>query len=323
MSQATFKEMTDDVLDFINDHSPQAESLARSWINKHYDKFAKIRNWEDLVNRIDESLTFVADQAYLAFPEDCAQPISIVDKDFDHRLVRRELGQLDEDMASLQEASGLPVVYYASLGYKATKKPLSAAGVVAVKTELASDSSLDVIVQGTRSSPEVRDRETIVTHSSDPVTNSVSGSLTWRAGWSISSISARAGLNGFITVHVAGDATNVLSNLSEHSRSSRYMVIQLQNPPSAANRLTLVYKRRILPLVDDDDTPVIPISEAIVEATLASMRRNDEQYTQAREHEQSANAFLNSVVAEQGGEDRTSHRSRPAAARFRHRYRGP
>lgn len=320
MSQLTLKEMVQEVMDFTSDHSADADSRIRRWLNAHYDKLAKIRSWEDLIERRDDAaMVFVANQAYLAFPEDCALPLSIHDQTDDYTLKPISISQQEEDYITLQGTAGTPVIHYAPIGYKATLAPLSAADELAVLTELSTDSSVDIIITGVRNSPDVRDREIIQTHATTPQTTSVAGTVIWRPGWSISSISVKAGLNGYITIHEQSTSGNVLARLTEHSRASRYYVIQLQNEPDSANQLTLVYKRRVLPLVEDDDAPIIPVSESLIQSAIAEIRAYDGEYSQAREHRNQANEYLNSVVSEQAGQDRVSMRARPAAAKFRRR----
>ena len=137
------------------------------------------------------------------------------------------------------------------------------------------------------------------------------------------SLSAGSGLTSFITVGTEEDGdTGALAVLTRHnSSSSRYLIVQLQNDPDNTDNLTVVYKKKVSPLVSDDDTPMIPVSEALVESTIATMRRYDEQYTQAREHDRESNKFLSSLVAEEDGQAVKRSQARPAAGRMRNRAR--
>ena len=319
MSQMTLVEMVKEVQEI----SPQADDLVISYLNRHYDRMAMARDWDDLRGRIFQNLSTIASRNYLAFPEDCAQPIKLIDVDNDYILVRRDLEQLEEDFASTIDATGGgPIIHYAAIGRMATMVPLSAADELSVVTEFPADSAIDIVVTGLRNDPEVRDREVITTHATTPEVTSVDGLVTWREGWSIMTISTASGLKGYVQIHEQSTTGNVVAVLTEHVKSSRYFVIQLQNAPSSSDNLHLIYKKRVLPMKDDADVPMIPISEALIEATIASCRRSEEQYSQARDHDSQANSFLAAVISEQDGQSRKSSRSSPAAARWRRKMRG-
>lgn len=309
----TFGDMKSSVIETINESSPRFVSMAARQINAHYKRIAKLpEHEEDLKAWVAETFTYVADKPYLALPADCAIPLKIADLDNDWVLQRRDLENLLEDYVRDINLTTGNIIYYASLGYQATKAPLSANVGIDIFDESTDDKSVEVHIKGLRASPEIEDRETITTNATDGTTVT-SGTVTWRAGWSIHSISTSAKLNGYIEIGEQSTTGNVLAYLTKDKPESRYFVIQLQTAPSSANNLRIQYKRRVLDMVDDDEIPLIDDSDAIIEAAIASIRRFQDRYSQAREHDAVSRSFLASTTAEQKGRAASVHRTRPAS----------
>jgi len=310
MIRMTLGEMIKEVGSFISDTSPDSVAIIRAKINQNYDQIARMHPWRELMGFINEGMTFVADTNYLALPGDAQEIIQLSDKTSNYTLQRKQLTHMVQDNINIVDSSGSQVLTYSDLGYQATKRPLSIDDKVEIVGELTTDTSVEVRISGLRSDPEVEDRETIITNSDDSQTG-VTGAITFREGWSIRSLSVNQPLNGYIEIRENATGTNVLAHITELRKDSQYLVLQFQNPPASADNLNVIYKKRVSPLQKDDDVPVIAASEAIVESTIAAMRRYEEQYSQAREHERLSGNLIGAAVVGQKSSERTSFQSRP------------
>ena len=295
----SLEDMRSECLEMVGEvGSEVASKIATRWLNRSYLELARSKDWRELRGYLDTGISMAADQAYLALPGDAAELQGISDKDRDYVLVKKTARRLLEDRVSLLDQSASPTLFYTELGRRATSAPLSVDDTVQVTTEVAGDSSVDVRVVGLRSSPEILDSETILTHASAPNTTGVDGSLSWREGWSIQSISVSTPLSGYVTVTETTDTGNVLAHIPKDMQEASYLIILLGNPPAEATNIRVLYKKRVVDLCDDSDTPVIPVSDAMVEMTIAALRRHREQYQQANQHDGLAQRALGAAATE-------------------------
>jgi hypothetical protein len=319
----TFGEMISAVSTFVNAPDEMID-LVRTEINLEYDRIARAHDWEELEvtlgDSMSDALTMTQGAAYLALPPDAAVPLALSDTTNDYVLLPTSTRRhIEDNVASLSTNSR--VVHYSSLGYKPVKRPLSTADQIQILAENSADTSKDVRVSGRRNDVEIRDRETITTHSSDPVANATDSVLTYAKGWSIDAISAGEGLNGYLIVREKTTTANVLAHLTEHQRSPRYHIIILENPPDTTSNMAVTYKRHVLPLVDDEDRPVIPVEHEIIETVRGRMRRKDKRYDQALQHDVTAQGVTMSILSERKMQSPKIFQARPEI-RQRHFRRG-
>ena len=99
-------------------------------------------------------------------------------------------------------------------------------------------------------------------------------------------------LVGVVTVREKTTAANVLAKLAPNERSPLYRWIRLSLMPSAAATYQVWYKKRWLPLVENNDAPIVPCANEIVEGVIADALWEDGQVTGAQSQE---SKFANSV----------------------------
>lgn len=294
-------EMIVEVAEFINDKSPDTASIIQKKINQQYLRIADDNRWDDLISIIDEKLTTIDGQIYLAMPADAAEVLTFQIRDTTFPMIRESLTHLLDD-TRIQSVN--PPVLYSVLGYRATRQPIAPSGPgaqrISVLTESVMDKDIDVHFKGLRDNPEIEQTEIVMTHETTPDTLPVQGLIDWRAGWSLDVISVASGLNGFIQITDVSPDT-ILAHISNRRRASRYLIIRLQNAPSADSPVQISYRKKVTELVEADESPVIPASEAIIEATIAQMRRYTQEYSQAREHESISKRLVDSSMEGTGG----------------------
>jgi hypothetical protein len=311
--QLTFAEMIDAVRKFTNAPEEMVGFIRRE-INLEYDRIARAHDWEELEvtmgDSMSDALTQAVGIAYLALPPDAALPLALSDTTNDYPLLQTSTRQhLEENVARLTDNSR--VVRYSTLGLKPIKRPISTDDNIQIITESAADTSIDVRVSGRRSDVDIRDRETITTASSTPNVTAVDSALSYKKGWNIDEISAATGMTGYITVREKTAAANVLAHITEHQRSPRYPIILLENPPDNTASMALTYKRHVLPLVEDEDRPIIPVEHEIVEVVRAKARQKDKRYDQATQHMASAQGITSSIFSERRLQNPKLFQARP------------
>lgn len=322
--QLTFAEMIDAVRAFTNAPKEMLDFIRRE-INLEYDRVARAHDWEELEVTVGDSMSDALTQAvgiaYLALPPDAALPLALSDTTNDYPLLQVSTRQhIEDNVVRLTDNSR--VVRYSTLGLKPIKRPLSTNDNIQIITESAADKSIDVRISGRRSDVDIRDRETITTDSSTPNATAVDSALSYKKGWNIEEISAATGMTGYIIIREKTTPTNVLAHLTEHQRSPRYPIVILDNPPDNTASMALTYKRHVLPLVEDEDRPVIPVEHEIVEVVRAKVRQKDKRYDQANQHMASAQGITSSIFSERRLQSPKLFQARPEVSRrgFRRGY---
>lgn len=292
MITQSFAEIYTQVQNFIQDTTSGTLTIIKDEINKEYERLAASYLWPELNGFLNESVTWTADQAYLALPADAAELLTAHDKTNDYTLINRSLGRLiEENVSTFDNATS--VLYYAELGVKAIKRPLSVADKIQVLSETAGDTQT-IRVVGLRDSPEVRQAESIVLNG----TTAVDSAVTYREGWSIDSLSTNGSPAGVITIREKTTPGNVLAHLPIGEKYTAYYVIQLENPPSTADTLTITYKKRVFRMSNDNDAPIIPVSQVLVENVKGLMRQYDKKYVQGDVHLREGQRVLSAILSE-------------------------
>jgi hypothetical protein len=313
----SFAEMVTAIRDYVSAQDSQVE-LIKTEINLAYKDLARNHNWTELHTYLDSNvtaaITLVSGQAYIALPADAIQLLGVSDITNDYPLEEISGREIVEDNVTLLDTNG-QVLKYANLGPKPIKRPLSVADTVDVITESSSDTSVDVRISGLRNDVDLKDRETITTASSTPQSTAVTGALTYKKGWSIHTISVGPGLNGWVRVRESTTTTNVLAEVTEHERNPEYVIMFLENPPDSAPNLSLVYKRDVLVLVDDDDRPEIPVDRVIIETVRGKLRQVDRAYDMAANHFIGASQALESALSQRKAQSPRRFQIRPDTKR--------
>ncbi len=312
MIQLSFAEIYGQVQAFMQDTSAGTLTVIKSEINKEYERVAAAREWPELTTELNESINYVSGQNYLALPGDCTQLLALSDKTNSWSVSNKSLIHLIEDNISRLDIAS-DVIYYANLGLKATRRPLSVADMVEALSESASDTAISVRVSGLRDTFLVNDAETIALNG----TTAVAGTLTYRIGWSIESFSTNGSPVGIVTLREK-TADTVLGYIPKGSKESRFFIIRLMSVPAGTDALNVIYKKNVRRLTNDNDAPVLPIGNYLVEQVKGTMRQFDRKYLQAREHGGAAANIMGSILAErrmQGNEQKQARPMRPKPSR--------
>ena len=182
---------------------------------------------------------------------------------------------------------------YIDIGSKSCSALMSIADKIQVLSTSASDVSPAVIrVTGEVSGMPVGENITLtgVTAVDSSNTFDASAELQVTAG---SSSAVLTDLVGVVTVREKTTSSNVIAKLAPNERAPFYKWIRLSVTPASALTAQVWYKKRWLPLTNDNDAPVISCANEIVEGVVADALWEDGQESAARAQDQK---FSNSVT---------------------------
>lgn len=175
---------------------------------------------------------------------------------------------------------------YIDIGSKSCSALMSIADQVQVGSTSASDISPAVIrITGEVSGMPVSENITLTGQTF------VTSSNTFDAGAELqitsgSSTAVLTDLVGVVTVREKTTTTNVLAKLAPNERAPYYKWIRYSVMPASAFTAQVWYKKRWMPLTNDNDAPMIPCSNEIVEGVVADCLLEDGQIQEASLQEQ-------------------------------------
>lgn len=182
--------------------------------------------------------------------------------------------------------------YYVDIGSKSVSALLSTSDQVQVLSSSASDVSPMVVrIKGEVSGIEVSESITLTGATAATSTNTFdSGAeLVISIGTSDGTLQD---LVGVVTVREQDTTSNVLAKIAPGDRAPYYKWIRLSPTPSSNATFQVWYKKRWAPLSNDNDVPIIPCANELVEGIVADALWEDGQETAAQLQE---TKFANSV----------------------------
>jgi hypothetical protein len=167
--------------------------------------------------------------------------------------------------------------YYIHIGNRSVSALLSTADQVQVLSTSSSDTDPKVIrISGEVSGIQVSESITLNGTTAVDSTNTFdSGSeLIVSAGTSDGTLSDLAGV---VTVREKTTSANVLAKIAPEERAPSYMWIKFSPTLSAAATMKVWYKMKWKPLNNDNDVPLVPCANEIVEGVIADALFEDGQ----------------------------------------------
>lgn len=174
---------------------------------------------------------------------------------------------------------------YIDIGSKSVSALLSIADKVQVLSTSASDISPMVIrITGEVSSMPVSEQIVLtgVTAADSTNTFDSEAELFVTAGTSDGTLQDLAGV---VTVREKTTTANTLSKLAPNERAPLYRWVRFSPTPSEAATFQIWFKKRWLPLTNDNDAPIIPCANEIVEGVVADALWEDGQEVSAQAQE--------------------------------------
>lgn len=274
-----------------NDLLPKVKDFCRT----RYDRILRSFPWTELTRSYNLSVS--ASTRDYALRYDLESIIKMWDATHGQEIVEQSIQDNIRFVAPIEEVAGNiqtgQVDTYTDIGSKSVSALLSTADKVQVLSTSASDISPMVIrLTGEVSGMPVSESITLTGTTAVDSTNTfdASAELVVSAGTSDGTLQD---LVGVVTVREKTTSSNVLAKLAPNERAPLYKWVRLSPTPSTAFTSTIWYKKRWMPLVNDNDVPIIPCANEIIEGILADCLWEDGQENAAVAQE---NKFTKSVT---------------------------
>lgn len=301
---ATFADIYGQVQAFVQDQTSTFQVVNKNEINRLYELGAESHDWQAL-RRIKRSLSITAGARTFFLPADVDTILAVLDTTTLHYW---EPGRLDTLMYADQDTwdmSGL-TLKYAELSDSPTfvDFPSSSAEAVRVLSSSAADTSQTVRILGENSnSVPISDAITL------NGTSNVNGTQTFS---SISSIGIDSSHAGILTISGVS-STTIYAYIGATEKTVRYKRMQLSNLPASSLSASVVYKKTVRKLVNDDDVIEIPIANWLIEMGIARARNYRENSADAQTFYQNAISILQTSI-QKGSASEDQVQSRPMSA---------
>jgi hypothetical protein len=259
----------------------------KDWCRTRYDRILRSFPWDEL-NR-SYNLSVVASTRDYSLRYDLESVIKMWNTTRGYEITAYDLRDHIRFNAINLEVSdnvqtGNPDQYI-DIGSKSCSALLSIADKVQVGSTSASDVSPAVIrITGEVSGLPIGENITLTgtTYVDSTNTFDASAELQITAG---SSSAVLTDLVGVVTVREKTTTTNKLAQLAPNERAPFYKWIRFSIMPSVAFTAQVWYKKRWYPLTNDNDAPVIPCANEIVEGVVADALWEDGQESAAQTQE--------------------------------------
>lgn len=266
----------------------------KDWCRTRYDRILRSFPWDEL--NCSYSLSVTAGTRDYALRYDLESIIKMWDQTHGIEITAYDLRDHIRFNAISLEVSGNVQTgnptQYIDIGSKSCSALLSTSDQVQVLSTSASDVSPMVIrITGEVNGMPLSESLTLTGTSAVTSTNTYdSGSeLQITAGTSDGTLQD---LVGIVTVREQDTTSNVLAKLAPNERAPYYKWIRFSTMPATALTAQVWYKKRWYPLTNDNDAPVIPCANEIIEGVVADALWEDGQEGAAQAQE---SKFANSV----------------------------
>ena len=267
----------------------------KDWCRTRYDRIMRSFPWNEITRNY--SLSVTAGTRDYALRYDLEDIIKIWDTTNGQEIIQSTIqdhvrfAAVDLEVVGNVQ-TGQPDTYV-DIGSRSVSALLSTADRVQVVSTSASDTSPMVIrITGEVSGMPISENITLTGTSAVDSTNTFDSGAELRitAGTSDGTLQDLAGV---VTVRERTTTSNVLAKLAPTERSPMYRWIRLSPTPASALTAQVWYKKRWMPLVNDNDAPIIPCANEIIEGVIADCLWEDGQEAAAQAQE---TKFTNGVT---------------------------
>lgn len=267
----------------------------KDWCRTRYDRILRAYSWNELIRSYN--LSVVAGTRDYALRYDLESIIKMWDTTHGNEITAYDIRDHIRFNAVNLEVSGNVQTgnpdQYIDIGSKSVSALLSIADKVQVLSSSASDITPVVIyIKGEVNGLPIGESITLTgTTAVDSVNTYDSGAeLIVSQGTSNETL---VDLVGIVTVREKTTPANVLAKLAPDERAPIYKWIRLSVTPSTSFTAQTWYKKRWYPLSNDNDVPLIPCANEIIEGVIADALWEDGQSGAAAAQE---SKFTNSVI---------------------------
>jgi len=263
----TFLEMKNQVADRITFDDSEYLIKIGDWINYRYDDILGRHDWPQLYRTSTISLT--AGDSTAVLPRDASLIINIHDRTNNVNLTPLNPSAGGRGYTSVIASNGLSTTYWWE-GTSMLAQPLAATAITVVSSS-ASDTTQYVRIWGIDSTGAEQTDSILLT--------GTSGASTTTTYSRIDRVSKDGNTAGLVTI-TAGSTT--IAKIDPYQYGSTYNQIRVVQPTGTDVTLNITYKIKAQRLVNDQDTPIIDCSQALVIGAYIDALRQQRQHTKAK-----------------------------------------
>jgi hypothetical protein len=255
----SFSQLKTNVGNRVQDTGSSFATLIGYWVNDKYRDVVSRYDWEELF--FTTTITASANTTTYALAEDVESILQCLDVNNDIEMVESD----DLDDIDVSDA------YF--LTYDVVKSQPSSAEKVVIKSSNSSDLNQTVLLRGIVSGSEMYESISL---------NGVTPASAVNSYSRILGISKSAITSGYVTIS-ENDELTVLSILAPEQLESSYRIL---NTPDRATTYKIRVKRRVLPLSQNYDYPVVKdVSDIIELGATAEAERYKRQFSKAQAYD--------------------------------------
>lgn len=277
--------------------------------DKTWDELKRVDEVGLRKNDVSSKVHAETSQKYIALPWNMARLFHIAAvSPVSQRLEERDAVQLSELMAASPLTEGTPK-YFNFVGTTAQWDALAADGTLTCKCDTTSNNSSVVSNRVVRVYYEPTDFQSGEDEIYEDLQGTFSGaginlSRAANSPYPIKKVILPTLWKGDFTIE-DGSANNIVklrsqSGVAENETGARTFarrLVRIWPVPSLDFTMHIAYQRMPLRLVDDEDTPPIPVAEFLVERATAAIWRQRRNWEAARQHEQLSREILGNAFA--------------------------
>jgi hypothetical protein len=280
LEYGTLGQLATEVGHNIQDGSAEMAVQVKESINNNYVTVARGHRWPGLLRISEERSSLTAGQKYLFLPKEVEQVYLIFPQNGMPPLQGRSLDQLIERYGELYAESGT-AVDFAEAGEVGYCTEFYTTGETLTITHSGSGTVAGVVHGltggGEGETSGVEEREAIsILQSTGVITTK-----TWKDLIAVSVAELAAG--DVVTV-TGTTSARIYAKIAAGERVAKYKRIRLMQPSGTADPYTLVWKKRVARLTDDNQAVEIPVGQILVNLVTATIRSSQREYTASQLH---------------------------------------
>lgn len=294
----TFSDMKTNVGNNIQDTSTAMAAIIGAYLNNiYFDLLRRFNFFEQNIRT--QTITTVSGTKDYALNDDFKKEVYVRDGTNKRQMSRIDLQQFIDDYNDTMDSSGTPDKYL--ILDSPVKAQPSAASVLACVSTSASDTGT-LRVRGISSSIEVAEDVTLTGTGSVNTTNSYTEILSLTLG------TANVGK---VTI-TSNSAAVTVAVIKPGTKDYRVKLIRLHLTPNGVITVTIPYIKKVLPLSDNNDIPIIDCADILELGATEQAWRYKRQFAKAQEFERLKERAIANFIWDESNQVNQIHQFNPA-----------
>lgn len=283
LEYATLGQMAEQIGRQIQDTSADKAVAIKENLNTHYGQLARGHRWAELLRVSEERTSVVSGQKYMYLPKEVEQVYLLFPQGGMPPLVGMTLTQMIEQYSTTYATSGL-TLNFAEAGDVGYRTDFYTAGET-IKITHSGSGTIEVVVRGIVGGAEGVSTGTEITEVVSVVEGATGGTTT-NTFTDLGAVSTAELADGDVVTVVGVTSAYTYAQIAAGERTARYKRIRLMQPPNAAATVTMVWKKRVARLREDNQAVEIPVGNVLIDLCVATMLSNQREYGGAQLHYQ-------------------------------------